>query len=198
MTAVKKIDIRPIKLKMRNKYRELRKNMSPTVKARADNLIYEKLIRTWQYRKHDILFTYVSTPIEVDTRKIIETALNDGKRVAVPRCIGGTHEMDFYFINSLDDLEPGTFGVLEPITEKCLKVTRFKEGLCIVPALSFDLNGYRLGYGGGYYDRFLAKFSGDTVGICYSSCIRREMIKGRYDRPVSLVITDKFIRKTKP
>ena len=190
------VDVRPHKTALRERYKKMRREMDEHSKMKADRLIAERLFKTWQYRENDILFTYVSLPIEVDTKKIIEVALKDGKKVAVPRCIKNTREMDFYFINSFDDLEKRTFGVLEPVPEKCEKVTDISQGICIVPALSFDLNGYRLGYGGGYYDRFLAKFNGDTVGICYSSCIRREMIRSRFDRPVQLVVTDKYIRRT--
>lgn len=68
----------------------------------------------WQYKRCRMLLTYVSTAIEVDTRRIIERALADGKQVAVPRCVPGTRDMEFYLIRGLDELEPGTFGVLDP------------------------------------------------------------------------------------
>ena len=68
---------------------------------------------------------YVSLPIEVDTLGLIERALADGKRVAVPRCIEGSHEMEFYYITGMDDLAPQTFGVLEPVPGRCELVTRY-------------------------------------------------------------------------
>ena len=76
-------------------------------------------------------------------------------------------EMEFYEIHSLFELQPGTFGVLEPVPENSRLVQEETEGLCIVPGLSFDAEGYRLGYGKGYYDRFLSRFSGTTAGVCY-------------------------------
>lgn len=190
------IDVRPYKAKLRQEYKELRREMSPADKKRLDDKIACRLFKTWQYCKQDTLLTYVSTAIEVDTFNIIQNAWRDGKRVAVPRCVDGQREMEFYFIRSLDDLEVRTFHVLEPIPERCEQLTNFSRGLCIVPALSFDYKGYRLGYGGGYYDRFLAKFTGYTVGLCYASCVRKTMIKSKYDRPVELLITDKYLRRT--
>lgn len=106
--------------------------------------------------------------------------------------------MEFYLIKGEEDLEPGMFGVLEPVPERCQKVTDYSGGICIVPGLSFDAGGFRLGYGKGYYDRFLSQFQGVTVGICYSNCTQWKLPHGRYDKPVNLLITDKYIRRTSP
>ena len=142
------------------------------------------------------MFTYVSTPIEVDTRALINHSLKSGKKVAVPRCVPGTREMEFYYINSLDELEKGTFNVDEPNPDKSKAATEFKKSICIVPALCFDKRGYRLGYGGGYYDRFLSKYNGYSIGICYNNCIVPKLIHGRFDRKPDIVVTDKRIFTT--
>ena len=162
---------------------------------RQDLKILNRVMNLWQYRDSQTILTYVSTAIEVDTRRLIEKSLQTGKQVAVPRCVPGTREMEFYRICSLDELSPGTFGVLEPDPEKSTLLTDFSKGLCIVPALSFDFQGYRLGYGKGYYDRFLARFGGSTVGLCYDSCMVKNLPAGRYDQPVHLIVTQ---RKTLP
>ncbi len=189
-------DIRPVKAALREKYRNIRTSMTADEKTSYDDEIAQQVRRLWQYQKNDTLLVYVSTPIEVDTRKIIEQALQDGKKVAVPRCVDGTRTMDFYYIRSFEDLAPGTFGVLEPIIEKTELMTDFSRGLCIVPAFSYDWSGYRLGYGKGYYDRFLSRFEGNIIGICYSSCVQRSLPHGRYDGPVELLVTEKFLRRT--
>ena len=103
-----------------------------------DLKILNRVMNLWQYRDSQTILTYVSTAIEVDTRRLIEKSLQTGKQVAVPRCVPGTREMEFYRICSLDELSPGTFGVLEPDPEKSTLLTDFSKGLCIVPALSFD------------------------------------------------------------
>ena len=96
-------------------------------------------------------------------------------------------------IDSLDDLEDGFFGVLEPDPQKAKKAETTEKSVCIVPAFLFDENGYRLGYGKGYYDRFLSKFEGKTVGICYDENIRNSLMHGKFDRPVGLIVTEKRI-----
>lgn len=189
-------DIRPVKAALREKYRNIRTSMTADEKENYDKTIAGQVRSLWQYDKNDTLLVYVSTPIEVDTHEIIEQALLDGKKVAVPRCVDGTRNMEFYFIGSLDDLEPGSFGVLEPIVEKTELMTDFSRGLCIVPAFSYDWSGFRLGYGKGYYDRFLSRFDGNIIGICYSSCVQRSLPHGRFDRPVELLVTEKYLRRT--
>ncbi len=190
------IDIRPIKTELRQKYRSLRQSMPPEIKEERDEAIANQVRRLWQYQNNDILLIYVSTSIEVDTIRIIHRALEDGKKVAVPRCVPDSRNMEFYYIHSTDELSPGMFGVLEPAicTERLYHET--DGGLCIVPAFSYDWRGYRLGYGKGYYDRFLSRFEGNIVGICYSDCVQRTLPHGRYDRPVELLVTEKYLRRT--
>lgn len=189
-------DIRPIKAGMRDHYKALRRALSPRQKARMDAAIARRVASLWQYRQQEWLLTYVSTPIEVDTTAIIRRALADGKKVAVPRCVPNTRLMEFYRIESLEELAPGAFGVLEPYPDPARRLADTGKGLCLVPALCYDWKGFRLGYGKGYYDRFLAGFGGHMVGICYSNCIRRSLPHGRFDRPVELLVTDRYLRRT--
>ncbi len=127
---------------------------------------------------------------EVDTLGLIERALADGKRVAVPRCIEGSHEMEFYYITGMDDLAPQTFGVLEPVPGRCELVTRYDGSICIVPALAYDRSGFRLGYGAGYYDRFLSRYPHPKIGITYAHNLCKGLWHGRYDVAVDLVVTE--------
>lgn len=83
--------------------------------------------------------------------------------------------------------------ILEPIKSKCEKLVNLNEGLCIIPALTFDEQGYRLGFGKGYYDRFLSRFKGDTAGICYECCISNRLPRGRFDRCADVVVTEKRV-----
>lgn len=189
-------DIRPLKADLREQYKSLRRKMTPSEKKTCDDIITNRITALWQYKHCDLLLSYVSTPIEVDTLEIIKKALADGKKVAAPRCVNGTRNMEFYRIRSLNDLERGSFGVMEPVPEKCEIVNDFTNSLCLVPALCYDWKGFRLGYGKGYYDRFLAGYDGHMIGICYSDCIRRRLPHGRYDKPVELLVTDRYLRRT--
>lgn len=189
-------DIREYKKSLRAECKKLRKSMDAESKAARDNDIFKRITASAAYCSADIILTYVSTDIEVDTHKLIAQAIADGKRVAVPRCIDGTRDMDFYFIKSPDDLEPGSFGVLEPAPEKCVKAYAFETALCIIPGLAFDMHGYRLGYGKGYYDRFLSAHPRLVkMGICYCSCTCNELIHGRFDVSADLLVTEKYTRK---
>ena len=188
-------NIREIKIQLRSKIKKQRTNMEPLKRERMDADIRKRLFSLWQYKSCRQLFVYVSKDIEVDTKQIILQALEDGKKVAAPRCITEGSLMDFYYISSLADLEKGTFGVLEPKPDVCRKATDFSDGVCIVPGLSFDSEGYRLGYGKGYYDRFLNDFDGCKIGICYSACVKWELPHGFYDRPVDLLVTERYFRK---
>lgn len=189
-------DIREYKGQLRSKYKKLRMDMSAEEKAMLDSRISARFLGTKLYKDCTILLTYVSTPIEVDTINIIQTALNDGKTVAVPRCVDGTRDMVFYIIRSMDDLEPGSFLVLEPVPQRCAELTEFDGAVCIVPALAYDMDGYRLGYGKGYYDRFLSAHPGlRNVGIEYCSCTVQKLYRGKFDVAAEYLVTEKYIKK---
>ncbi len=193
---MQRINLREYKGELRAKAREYRASLSSKEKRRLDNAIFNRLISTYQYRECNVLLIYASTAIEVDTERIIEHALQSGRRVALPRCVKGTRDMVFHYITDISQLESGTFGVMEP-TEDLPIWQREDGGLAVVPALMLDGFGFRLGYGGGYYDRFLSDFTGETVGITYSRNFCYRLNHGRYDIPLGAVLTEKFIRKIK-
>lgn len=190
-------NIKLYKIKLRQKYRSIREKMNKTKKLEMDKKILDKICILSAYKNNNTIFTYVSKEIEVDTIEFIKKCKQDGKKVAVPACNSQNRTMNFYYINSFDDLEKATFGLLEPIREKCELVTDFSEGLCIVPGFCFDYKGYRLGYGYGYYDRFLQHFGGITLGICYSNCITPQLPHGKFDKHVDILLNDKYIKEIK-
>lgn len=189
----KVIDIRPMKKKLRAEAREMRRSMSPEKKSSLDRKIKNKLLNLWAVREASAVLCYVSTEIEVDTREFINALLQMGKPVAVPRCEGEKSNMNFYYINSLDELSSGSFGVDEPDPTKHIMVCETKNTVCIVPAFMFDKFGYRLGYGKGYYDRYLSRYKGSTIGVCYGENIKEELFHGKYDRTVDMIVTEKDI-----
>lgn len=188
-------NIREVKKNLRAKSRQYRERMDPERKVRMDSDIRSRLFSLREYAESNLVFSYVSKPIEVDTVALIEKMISMKKRVAVPRCVPRTFLMEFYEIASLDDLQKGMFGVLEPPAALGSPVVQKGRSLCIVPGLSFDSQGFRLGYGKGYYDRFLAGFRGVTVGLCYSGCVRWNLPHGYYDRSVDILITEKYVRR---
>ena len=97
--------------------------------------------------------------------------------------------MEFYLADSVNDLKQGMYGILEPDTDKCSKITDFSGALCLVPALCYDKKGFRLGYGKGYYDRFLEKFTITTVGLCYNELIKDTLPVDKFDKSVDYIVT---------
>lgn len=187
---MQKLDIRKIKNELRQSSKEYRKSLDEYEKSELDNSILENLFSIDEIKNAKTVLCYVSTPIEVDTHRLISKLIQDGKNVAVPRCVDGEINMNFYYISSLDDTERHTFGVYEPIIEKCEKLRDFRNSVCIIPGLLFDTEGYRLGYGRGYYDRFLSNFKGLKIGICYEKCIHEKLPHGFFDVAADIVVTN--------
>ncbi len=189
-------DIRERKTVLRRGFAQFRAGLSPERKLLLDGKILEGILSLPEYAGADVVYAYVSKAAEPDTAELIRAALAAGKRVAVPRCLPETAGMDFFEIASPEDLAPGAYGVREPVPGRCRPVRLSGKAVCVVPGLGFDLRGYRLGYGKGYYDRFLAGFGGFTIGPCYSGCVRRSIPRGFYDRPVDVLVTEKYVRRT--
>ena len=189
------INVKEEKRRLRADYRRVRKQCPPDVKRRLDEALTAQVLGMEEYRRCDTLFIFVSSPIECDTAHIIEDALQQGKRVAVPRCTDRSGRMAFYYIRSRSDLVKGMFSLPEPDPAICEKVSDLSRGLCIVPGLCFDLEGYRIGFGKGYYDRFLDAFGGVTAGICFSKYTVKQLPRGTHDRHTDILVTERFINR---
>ncbi len=188
-----KISVRDAKQQLRTQYKLRRSRLEKSFRQQCSQKITATILQSKWYQESRQIFIYVSMKDEVDTHSLIDRALADGKQVAVPYCIAESGEMNFYIIHSRKDLHEGYFGVYEPSPEMCERAEN-KQGLIIIPALAFDCHGYRMGYGKGYYDRYLSDFDGMKIGIGYSDCLRRCMIHDRFDKNVDGIITEKFIK----
>ncbi len=179
------------KISLRKKYKALRSGFSPDLKKFMDEGIFENIVSLAEYRRCALLLTYVSAESEADTHRLIARAFEDGKTVAVPKSLDKNGNMAFYEIHSFDELKKGYFGIYEPVPEKCGEISLFDGAVCIVPALSYDGKGFRLGYGKGFYDRFLSEhWEMLKVGICYSQCLEESLPHDEYDIPADIVITE--------
>lgn len=183
------------KVMLREQYRKMREKMTAQYKHSLDVEIASRFLCTREYMNSKTVLTYVSRDSEVDTIGIIYAAFANKKQVAVPKC-EGSGIMKFYLINSMDDLKEGYASILEPDTSKCHLLEDFSQSVCIVPALSFDPDGYRLGFGGGYYDRFLSNYKGISAGLCYGSFVKWELPRESFDVAVDLLVTDRYARHT--
>ncbi len=172
------------KKELREKFLKIRKSLNAIDRVKSNKEIIKKLINLSEYKECKLLLSYVSTSEEVDTIKLIETSLQQGKEVAVPRCEGEV--ISFYYIKSLKELKEGNFRILEPRNNN--RVTNFEKSICIVPGICFDKKGDRIGYGKGYYDRFLSNYKGTKIGLTYKECICDNIDIDKYDINVDKVI----------
>ncbi|MBQ7116636.1 MAG: 5-formyltetrahydrofolate cyclo-ligase [Clostridia bacterium] len=185
------MQIKDEKRELRNKFRSVRAEVKSEAK---DKRIYDSFIKNDAYINSDTVLIYYSVKSEADTLKIIDTALKDGKKVALPKCVNGNGDMDFYFVKDIGrSLVAGFYSLQEPDTSFCVKACFSDSTVCVVPALAVDKRGYRLGYGGGYYDRFLSNFKGIKLALCYDECICDELPCDKFDVKLDIVITDRNI-----
>ena len=154
--------------------------------ADKSHIICEKVIGLDAFLKSDTIFTYVDFNREVETRKIIETAWRMGKKVAVPRVAG--RDMDFYLIDSMEELAPGYFDIPEPLTNH---LAEDESALMVVPGVAFDPKCHRAGYGQGFYDRYLEKHPyHHTVAVAFDFQIVAEVPSEPTDIRPDMVITE--------
>ena len=179
------------KQRLREERLAAREALSEQERIVLDDLITHKLLATSEYAEATTVLTYVSVSSEVSTRMFIECALRDGKTVAVPRCLPG-HCLEFVAIASLEQLVAAPFNLLEPVKELPALTEDQKNNLiCIVPALLVDTKGIRLGYGAGFYDRFLSTYPGKKICLAYQQNLSRTMLPHTaLDVAVDMVITE--------
>ena len=165
----------------------------------SENLEYSKVIcsnfeKLATYRYADGYLMYFPLRNEVNVKIAMEMLLKKGKKIYLPRCSkSGEGIMDFFEICSFDDLEEGAFKVMEP-KEYCQRVEVFSNNtVCIVPGIAFDQKGYRLGYGKGYYDRFLRDYKGTKIGVVFSDFLFDTLPRGKYDTAVDVLVTEKGV-----
>ncbi|MEO4052390.1 5-formyltetrahydrofolate cyclo-ligase [Solibacillus sp. CAU 1738] len=127
---------------------------------------------------------------EVDTIAIVEELWRLGKTVAVPKCHPKTREMSFYAIGNFNQLETVYMDLKEPITEKTKLIAKEDIDTIIVPGIVFDEKGYRIGYGGGYYDRYLQGYNGKLIAIAFKEQLVNHVPTETHDLPVHTIITE--------
>ena len=143
------------------------------------------LLKTDIYCKARSIYGYLPYNQEVRTVPILEQALRDGKRVAVPKCYG--NEMRFIWMDDLSRVEKGYAGIPEPIADG--PVADDETALVLMPGLAFDREGHRIGYGGGFYDKFLAREDNHpTVALCYDFQVFDRLETEEFDIPVDKVL----------
>ena len=173
------------KAELRSQYKRIRHEIEG--KSHKSIIIQKKLTNTAEYRTAHVIALYHSLPDEVHTAGIMQTAFADNKTVCLPKITGD--EIQFYAITPQTAFAPGAFGILEPTGGE--PVSPAQIDLVIVPLLAADTAGYRLGFGGGYYDRFLSRYTGYTIGICYKEQLSPVLLPHEaHDVPLNKILSD--------
>lgn len=180
------------KSEIRNEMKMRRAKMSEMEVIAFSRIIENRLFQEDFFKNADCIFAYIDCKNEVSTRAIINAAFDAGKRVAVPKVSG--KEMDFFYISSFKDLKKGYQGIYEPEHADADCLASDKRALCIVPGVAFDKNRNRIGYGGGFYDRYFDK-NPDLIkcALCFDSQITDEIETDFYDKKVDIIITPSAI-----
>lgn len=158
---------------------------------RQSELIFERLKRLPEYKYAASVFVYISIGSEVETSKIIDDCIACGRKIAIPLCDTAEHTMRAMEISDLSMTCSGAYGIPEPRRDLIQSgvITEMKRPeLVIVPAVAFDLQRQRMGYGGGYYDRYLADCAAFSIGLAYSESITDFIPWDKYDRCTNVVI----------
>ena len=174
---------------LRQTMKNLEQQLSDKYKRQSSQRICAHLLAMPEYQAAETIFCFVGTDHEIDTRPILEDALSVGKCLCVPLCTG-KGIMELRQILSLNDLQPGSYGLMEPSPEASPPVNLDDVDLAILPCVTCNHLGQRLGKGGGYYDRFLSHYRGGTVLLCREKLIREEIPVEPHDYPVPWVLTE--------
>ncbi len=183
------------KSELRKAAKLTRAAMDEKTLAEISRAVCRQVISMPEFSEADAVFCYAPIGKEIRVDAISNEALRLGKILAFPKC-KKNGVMNFFAVKSMQELSSGMLGIREP-NESCTEVTPldFERSICILPALTFDSRGYRLGYGGGYYDRYFAVCPDSVylVGVCAECLLQKALPHGALDVPVDAVATEKEV-----
>lgn len=173
------------KQELRQAIRARKRAMTEEDILRRSEILAEKFARSNAYRAAKTIYGYLPYNQEVRTVPMLRRALEEGKRVAVPKVYGD--DMKFIYLDDLSQVAKGYAGIPEPVADG--PVAQDETALVLMPGLAFDRAGHRIGYGGGFYDKFLAREPHHpTVALCYDFQVMDRLETEEFDIPVNLVI----------
>lgn len=177
------------KKELRLRVREELSALSRSELVRGDNALFARFLALPQVEAAKIIFAFWGIPgKEPDTARLIRELVRRGKTVGLPRMLPG-HRMEVRRCDPDKPLVKVSFGISEP-GEDCPLIQREDIDLTLVPAVCYDRRGFRLGFGGGYYDRWLENFSGVTVGLCREAVLQDRVPTEAHDAKVDILLTE--------
>jgi len=171
-----------------------RRVLSAETVRKSSEAIRSRIVGLPEYAEARVVHCYVSAKNnEVDTRRLISEALEEGKRIVVPVTNVRQQRLDHSEIKHLDELEPSVFGLSEPKEETRRRIGIDEIELVIVPGLAFDPRGHRIGFGGGFYDRFLSEVQAPKIALAYSFQVLEAIEVDPHDVKMDKIVTDERI-----
>lgn len=159
-------------------------------KQEIETALHTRLFASECWEQAKIIGLTFSTALEWDTTAIIQKAWEEGKRTALPKCDPTQHRMDFYMVEDDKQLETGYANIVEPDPTRASYAEKDMLDLLIVPGVAFDFRGYRIGFGGGYYDRFLKEYHGTSLSLLSDIQLIQELPVEDFDIPVQYMLTE--------
>ncbi|WP_079708499.1 5-formyltetrahydrofolate cyclo-ligase [Paraliobacillus ryukyuensis] len=175
---------------LRRQMKDKLNQLTPDQKQTIEQRLYEKLWHNDSWKAAKSIGITISQGYEWDTTPIIQKAWEQGKRVVVPKCFPKEKQLVFYQLNDFQQLESVYYGLLEPNPETSEKVLSNQIDLLLVPGLVFDKNLYRIGHGGGFYDRYLTSYDGKTISLIWREQLIEHIATKPYDIPVDDLLID--------
>lgn len=179
------------KKEIRNIVRRHLMEMEQETYLSRSSRIQDKLLQEPSIIEGKTIAVTMSRFPEVETRRIIETLWEIGKTVCVPKCNPTTSEMVFYAISNFSQLEKVYMDIEEPIIGHTERILKEQMDVIIVPGVVFNETGYRIGFGGGYYDRYLDQFAGQKISLAFDEQVKDYIPIEVHDIPVDIILTDK-------
>lgn len=176
---------------LRAEVRAAERALSPRYRESSNTSINTRLLALPEYHLAGTVFAFAGTAREIDTLPFLTETLRQGKRLCLPFCTGPGY-MELRAIRSLDELQPGAYGIREPGGD-CPIVSPDEVDFAVIPCVSCDRAGHRLGQGGGFYDRFLSAYRGSAYLVCRERLLRSEIPMEPHDAIIHWVVTEKAL-----
>ncbi|WP_339060974.1 5-formyltetrahydrofolate cyclo-ligase [Tepidibacillus marianensis] len=185
------------KQSLRQYFTERRNQLTKEDVRESSEVIIERLLHHPIYQKSNIVMAYLAFRHEVDLTPLIEQAWIEGKQILIPKTDRKSKQMEPYRMESWDEVKEGNYGILEPVQCDKSPFSLHQIELVLVPGLAFDEEGYRLGYGGGFYDRFFDRFTNlpHCIGIAYDFQYITYIPRDKHDYPMKEICTEKGCTK---
>ena len=180
-----------MKKTFRDKGQAILLSFDSSKKEEIEHSFLKTLFSSSLWKESQCIGVTLSNSLEWQTRGIIQKAWQEKKQVCVPKTIPSLKQMAFYELTGYAQIEPGHFGMDEPVPSKTQKITKEEIDLLFVPGLMYNQKGYRVGFGGGYYDRFLMDFPGETIAMLHTKQLDASLPVENHDIPVSYLLTEK-------